>query len=294
MGAGIKDPKIQGQLKKLEGDTAHAGAELEGALLDSAIDLVGIVDPTPISDAIGLARSAARGDWIGAGLSVISMLPYAGDAIAKPLKGAKITGRILALKKRIADNVTKARQIVVNTLKSDAAAIRVKRAAKKGENLSEELIHRCPMEVNRYGSHTPKKGWESSGERGNGPWNPGKSGMDSDKVKEIESVTQGKPVNFKEGYPDFSEYTYQAKGVDGKAISGDVEIELSKAGNREQDFARARVAMAEKLGLNEFEEPRHWTWHHMEDGTTMQLLPTNLHKNVPHTGGVSIAKDPSY
>jgi hypothetical protein len=294
MGAGIKDPKIQVQLKKLEGDTAHAGTELEGALLDSAIDLAGILDPTPISDAIGLARSAASGDWIGAGLSVISMLPYAGDAIAKPLKGAKITGRILALKKRIADNVTKARQIVVNTLKSDAAAIRVKRAAKKGEDLGEELIQRCPMEVNRYGSHTPKKGWEGSGERGNGPWNPDKSGMDSDKVKEIESVTQGKPINFKDGYPDFSEYAYQAKGVDGKAINGEVEIELSKAGNREQDFARARVAMAEKLGSEKFKETRDWTWHHVEDGTTMQLVPTELHNNVPHTGGVSIAKDPSY
>ena len=126
-----KDPKVQDQLKKLEGDTAHAGAELEGALLDSAIDLAGIVDPTPISDAIGFARSATSGDWIGAGLSLISMLPYAGDAIAKPLKGAKITGKILALKKRIADNVVKARQIVVDSLKSDAAAIRAKRAAKK-------------------------------------------------------------------------------------------------------------------------------------------------------------------
>jgi len=294
MGAGIKDPNIQDQLAKLEGDTAKAGAELEKALLDSAIDLAGIVDPTPISDAIGFARSAASGDWTGAGLSLISMLPYAGDVIAKPLKGLKVGKKILALKKRIADNVVKARQIVVNTLKNDAAAIRVKRAAKKGEDLGEELIQRCPMEVNRYGTHTPKKGWEGSGERGNGPWNPNKSGMDSDKVKEIESITDGKPIAFKEGYPDFSEYTYQAKGVDGKTISGEVEIEISKKGDRDKDYTLANEAMAKKLGVDEFEEPRDWTWHHVEDGTTMQLVPTQLHKNVPHTGGVSIAKDPSY
>lgn len=294
MGAGIKNPEIQGQLAKLEGDTAKAGAELEKAMLDSAIDLAGVVDPTPISDAIGFARSAASGDWIGAGLSLISMLPYAGDAIAKPVKGLRVGKKILALKKRIADNVVKARQIVVNTLKDDAAAIRVKRAAKKGEDLGEELIQRCPMEVNRYGTHTPKKGWEGSGERGNGPWNPNQSGMDTDKVKEIESITQGKPITFKEGYPDLSEYTYQAKGVDGKTISGDVEIQMSRTGDREKDFAMARKAMADKLGLDEFEEPRNLTWHHVEDGTTMQLVPKQLHKNVPHTGGVSIAKDPSY
>ncbi len=294
MGAGIKNPEIQGQLAKLEGDTAKAGAELEKAMLDSAIDLAGVVDPTPISDAIGFARSAASGDWIGAGLSLISMLPYAGDAIAKPVKGLRVGKKILALKKRIADNVVKARQIVVNTLKDDAAAIRVKRAAKKGEDLGEELIQRCPMEVNRYGTHTPKKGWEGSGERGNGPWNPNQSGMDADKVKEIESITHGKPITFKEGYPDLSEYTYQAKGVDGKTISGDVEIQMSRTGDREKDFAMARKAMADKLGLDEFEEPRNLTWHHVEDGTTMQLVPKQLHKNVPHTGGVSIAKDPSY
>ena len=52
--------------------------------------------------------------------------------------------------------------------------------------------------------------------------------------------------------------------------------------------------MAKKLGLDEFEEPCDWTWHHVEDGTTMKLVPTPLHNNVPHTGGVSIAKDPSY
>jgi hypothetical protein len=297
MGAGIKDPKIQDQLKKLEGDTARAGDELQGAMLDSAIDLAGVIDPTPISDAIGLARSAASGDWVGAGLSLVSMLPYAGDAIAKPLKGTKIAQRILAIKKRITDNAVKARQIVVNALKNDAAAIRVKRAAKKGEDLGEEIIQRCPMEVNRYGTHTPKKGWEGSGERGNGPWNPSKSGMDQDKLKEIESVTQGKPINFKEGYPDFSEYTYKAKGVDGKEISGEVEIEMSRTGNRSDDFSRARQAMSQKTGIANFHEddlPGEWTWHHSEDGATMQLVPSSLHKNVSHSGGISIAKDPGY
>ncbi|WP_353846623.1 HNH endonuclease [Methylobacter sp.] len=26
----------------------------------------------------------------------------------------------------------------------------------------------------------------------------------------------------------------------------------------------------------------------------MQLVPSNLHNNVPHSGGVSLAKDPGY
>jgi hypothetical protein len=31
--------------------------------------------------------------------------------------------------------------------------------------------------------------------------------------------------------------------------------------------------------------PRGYTWHHVEDGTTMELVPTRLHKAVEHTGG---------
>jgi len=89
-------------------------------------------------------------------------------------------------------------------------------------------------------------------------------------------------------------YNDERWSVGTRGISGDVEIELSKTIDRDKDFSSARQAMAEKLGLNEFEEPRHWTWHHREDGMTMQLVPTELHNNMPHTGGVSIAKDPSY
>jgi hypothetical protein len=76
--------------------------------------------------------------------------------------------------------------------------------------------------------------------------------------------------------------------------SGEVEIHLSKNGGREKDFDLADKAMAEMLGIKEFEKPEGGTWHHTEDGITMQLVPTKLHKNVPHSGGVSLAKDPGY
>jgi hypothetical protein len=33
------------------------------------------------------------------------------------------------------------------------------------------------------------------------------------------------------------------------------------------------------------ETPDGYTWHHLEDGKTMELVPTDLHKAVPHTGG---------
>jgi hypothetical protein len=55
-------------------------------------DITGIVDPTPISDGISGAISLGKGDFVGAGLSMVSMVPYFGDAVGKP---AKIMKRVL-------------------------------------------------------------------------------------------------------------------------------------------------------------------------------------------------------
>ncbi|MGL4426214.1 MAG: HNH endonuclease, partial [Alphaproteobacteria bacterium] len=39
--------------------------------------------------------------------------------------------------------------------------------------------------------------------------------------------------------------------------------------------------------------PEGFTWHHHHDGTTMQLVPYELHRVVNHTGGAALkrAKD---
>lgn len=52
-------------------------------------DIMGLFDPTPASDIIGGVLSLARGDFLGAGLSVVSMVPYVGDALGKPIKLTK-------------------------------------------------------------------------------------------------------------------------------------------------------------------------------------------------------------
>ena len=38
------------------------------------------------------------------------------------------------------------------------------------------------------------------------------------------------------------------------------------------------------------ETPEGYTWHHHQDGKTMQLVPQDLHYHVRHTGGVSTIK----
>ena len=53
--------------------------ELYLDLAQMSLDLVGIADPTPISDGSNTLISLFRGKWIDAGLSAISIVPYVGD-----------------------------------------------------------------------------------------------------------------------------------------------------------------------------------------------------------------------
>lgn len=82
------------ELKKLE-------EELSWELSKAAVDVAGIVDPTPISDTIGAVMSLSEGDYVGAGLSLLSMVPFVGDAVGKTSKGAKATRKISRIRARI-------------------------------------------------------------------------------------------------------------------------------------------------------------------------------------------------
>jgi len=73
------------------------------------------------------------------------------------------------------------------------------------------------------------------------------------------------------GYPDFSRYVVRTATPPG----------LYK-GSRELDYELAN----KEVGLTE--TPKGHTWHHKEDGVTMELVPRDLHRAVCHTGGVAM------
>ena len=53
--------------------------ELYLDLAQLSLDVVGIVEPTPFADGTNTIISAFRGDWLGAGLSLVGVIPYVGD-----------------------------------------------------------------------------------------------------------------------------------------------------------------------------------------------------------------------
>lgn len=86
-------------------------------------------------------------------------------------------------------------------------------------------------------------------------------------------VKYPKSVKFDEnGFPDFSPYRIQSVRVKGLT------------GNRAHDSALANEA----AGLTS--TPKGYTWHHHQDGVTMELVPRDLHTAVPHTGGAAVIR----
>ena len=75
-----------------------------------------------------------------------------------------------------------------------------------------------------------------------------------------------------EGFPDFSPYS--TKSVQIQNLQGDAYYDIIKA-NQAAGYKTT---------------PKGFTWHHLEDGTTMMLVPTELHSAVRHTGGASLIR----
>ena len=104
--------------------------------------------------------------------------------------------------------------------------------------------------------------------------------------KKVRKVGGRRPINYKyagkvhpsgvkftkEGFPDFSPYAVAE--VKSNKLTGDHRIDVK--------FAN------EKLNLPD--TPEGFTWHHVEDGITMQLVPEKIHDDVRHTGGVAVIK----
>jgi hypothetical protein len=76
----------------------------------------------------------------------------------------------------------------------------------------------------------------------------------------------------KEGFPDLTPYAKLKLPVEG--MTGTTS-----------DFALANKA----VGFSE--TPAGYTWHHVEDGQTMLLVPTTLHQAVRHTGGAALLRN---
>jgi hypothetical protein len=94
---------VNAEIKKLKED-------LKQTMIGLGLDLAGVFDPSPVSDTASAINSFSQGDVVGGLLSGVSVVPFAGDSLAKPIKGAKIAKKLDKLRRSIrdAENVQKA------------------------------------------------------------------------------------------------------------------------------------------------------------------------------------------
>ena len=111
---------------------------------------------------------------------------------------------------------------------------------------------------------------------------------------EARRSTGGKPVQFKDGYPDFGPYVHYLD----ERKTRKCEVKESKLrGEQDADVCLADEALAQKfkehfkakaqVEILRKTKGHALTWHHNEDRCTMELVPSALHINVPHEGGAS-------
>lgn len=144
----------------------------------------------------------------------------------------------------------------------------------------------CP--IDEHGGH-----WE--GERGNSKWFPNLDDIPGSAKTNPEQLTWREildkygidGITFIDGEPDFSEIS---KGT--VEIDNFTDNRYGKGGN----FDQACEKLAQQRGCTK-EEVKAWmkenkyTWHERSDCKTMDKVPTEVHGNVRHNGGISQIKN---
>ncbi|MGL4960966.1 MAG: hypothetical protein ACRC67_07020 [Inquilinus sp.] len=250
-------------------------------------DVTGIFDPTPISDGISTAAALWKGDWIGAGLSAVSMFPYLGDAIGKTgkfarygAKGEKIADLVGGLMAKALKGGDAQRQFLqwlspqkVDELRKQAMAkVReaMLKARKKVPNCKECEEFKGKLQM-------PKKGEK-------GKWNTPDgeaptSGSGKFEFNEPVKLPDGRTVDhieYRDGFPVFDNY------VEGQKHTLDVVT-----GNVDKDLSQLK----RQYPGTDVPDLDDYVLHHFEDGQ-VGFVPRAVHDKadtgVAHAGGNSI------
>lgn len=162
----------------------------------------------------------------------------------------------------------------------------------RGKTSDTSLRYQSLEEVRFALGHSPIEGnngtWK--GERGDGKWIP-----DDEAIPLKHNPEEKTWERIKEEYK-FEGADFTDGDMDLEEVSkGTVEIdEITES--RSDNFDNADIALADKRGCTP-EEVAQWrkengyTWHERADGKTMQKVPSLIHGNISHSGGVAVAKN---
>ncbi len=261
-------------------------------------DIAGIFDPTPVSDGAALVLSAVQGDGLGVLLSLASMIPYAGDALAKPLKIAKYapkTAKALEQMLKASDNLASLGKDALKQsgLSLEQVAAARKKALEKVQQAMLDAKNKMPgcEPCKLIGAKGEKRQLQMPSGKTHGTWKTadGAQPMDGNGIFEFtdaRTLPDGRVVEeikFKNGAPDFDDY-----------VEGQKYDLWEVNGNAKTDARQLKKMMRESDPNWEPPDEELFVLHHFEDGK-VGYVPRILHdkrqSGVPHTGGNSMTNN---
>lgn len=281
------------QLKKNVWDRTMEAASNMSALdkADLVTSVTGIFDPTPVSDGAGLLIAIGQRDPIGAGLSLVSMVPYLGDSVAKPFKIARKAPKVAEAIEAMFKGADKLANAGKDALKSAGLSLEQVAAARKK---ALESVQQAMLDAKNRIANCETCKLKNSGKRQlqmpnngpNGTWAGGVKPADGNgvfKFSEPKTLPDGRQVSeieFKNGAPNFDKY-----------VEGGKHDLWQVTGSAEKDGKELTAMMKEKNPLYEAPSDKLYTLHHFEDGS-VGYVPQVLHDRdalgVAHTGGNSM------
>lgn len=135
----------------------------------------------------------------------------------------------------------------------------------------------------------PRNGGEWTGEPGNSDWKPNRNIEPGDRNGtnpehktwgEILDKYEIEKVAFHDGAPNFCEVS-----------KGEVKID-DFSDDRSLNFDQADEKLAQQRGctpeeVEKWRKENRYTWHELKDCKTMQKVPSEIHGNISHSGGIS-------
>jgi hypothetical protein len=254
---------LKDTLKSLGADAVLMGAGMLPPPLGTAADIA------------SLGISLGRGDWVGAFWDTVGLIPIVGDGAKAAAKGGRAAKQLKAIKKAVA----KVEKIIAK--KQDDLAKLCKKS-RVGKDKTRQATKESDCAVCGGGGKIAVKNTKTRLPRTDGKWDgkPGEGKWHSD-LDDVNKVTGGKPIPFKNGRPDFSEWS-----------KGSVKFKPGQLDGTKEDFNLVYDYVADKKGLASRNAAKNYlrekglTPHHL-DNNTIQLIPSKLHGNIPHIGSAS-------
>ncbi len=181
----------------------------------------------------------------------------------------------------------------------DFSSLKIEHVGDKWKDYSDlvdkQISTNKEMSSNKF---LPSSGGTWTGQRGESTWRPNPDGipkkdnMNNQTWKEILDKYKIDGIEYKDGYPDF--YPISVAHVEIDDFSTD----------RQKNFAQADENLSKKWSeegkigkknwtaqdVRQYRQENSLTWHEHQDCKTMQLVPKEIHNNIPHEGGICVKK----